>query len=117
MNENDIKRMIEETYDDSREDSLRGMIGVFYSRKMWSTAVMVWAWGLIFMAGAIYCAVKFFGDITVRDQIMYATLFVTCWVGVAIMKMFAWQMLHRHSIKREIKQLELRIAELTARLK
>jgi len=29
------------------------------------------------------------------------------------MKIFAWQMLHRNSIKREIKRLELRIAEMT----
>jgi hypothetical protein len=28
------------------------------------------------------------------------------------MKIFAWQMLARNSIKREIKRLELRIAEL-----
>jgi hypothetical protein len=36
---------------------------------------------------------------------------------MAIMKIFAWQMIHRNSIKREIKRLELRIAELSEMVK
>ena len=33
------------------------------------------------------------------------------WIGS--MKIFAWEMIHRNSIRREIKRLELRIAELS----
>lgn len=33
------------------------------------------------------------------------------------MKIFAWEMVHRHSIKREIKRLALRVAELSETLK
>jgi len=113
----DLKRMLDEPYDESREDTYRDMFCTFYSRKMRSTAILVWGFGLLFFVGVVYSAVEFFGDTTVRDQIMYAALFVSFWFGVGIMKVFAWEMLHRHSIKREIKRVELRIAELTETVK
>ncbi len=36
---------------------------------------------------------------------------------ISIVKIIAWQMAHRHGIKREIKRLELRIAELNKTVK
>jgi uncharacterized membrane protein YciS (DUF1049 family) len=43
---------------------------------------------------------------------MYAAFFV-CLVLIAyLIKVFAWIMVSRNSIKRELKRLELRIAEL-----
>ena len=48
----DIRRILDDTYDDSREDSIRSMIGDFYSRKMLSTAVLHLDLGLIFFVGA-----------------------------------------------------------------
>jgi len=112
MNDEQIKRMIEDTYDDSREDTIRSMVGEFYSRKMLSIAILVWAFGIIFFGGAAYCGVEFFKADQTKHQIMYASIFVLFVEGIALMKIFAWQMLARNSIKREIKRLELRIAEL-----
>ena len=36
---------------------------------------------------------------------------------MTLIKVFAWQMIHRMSIKRDIKKLELRIAELNQTVK
>mgnify|MGYP006303109123 CR=1 FL=1 len=114
MQDETIKRILEdsETYDDSRENTLREMLGDFYSRKMMSVAILVWVWGLVFIAGAVYSAVRFFDDIGTKDQIMYAALFIIFLMWLGLMKVFAWLMITRNGIKREVKRLELRIAEL-----
>ncbi len=117
MNEEDIKKILEDTYDDSKEDSILSMARDFYSRKMWSTAVVVWIWGIIFFAGAVYSAIQFFETDETQLQIMYAAIFVPCVLAIGFMKVFAWEMVHKHSIKREIKRLELRIAELAETVK
>ena len=62
---------------------------------------------------AIYACVKFFDSALAKDQILYATVFLTCVVFISMVKTFAWQMMHRNSIKREIKRLAIRLAELT----
>lgn len=112
MNDEQIKRMIEDTYDDSREDTIRSMVSEFYSRKMLTTALLVWGWAIVFFAGAVYCGYRFLKTDDVRSQIMHAALFICFYVSIGLMKVFAWGMIHRHNIKREIKRLELRIAEL-----
>lgn len=114
MNQDELKKIIEgsDQYDQGRQDGLLGMIGDFYSRKMLPTVVLVWGMGITFMAGAIVSAVMFFATEQVQYQIMWAVIFLTCIQWVGSMKVFAWQMIHRNSIKREIKRLELRIVDM-----
>jgi hypothetical protein len=112
----DIRKMLDDPYDDSRENSIRSMIGEFYSRRMLSTAVFVWVVAMIVMAGAIFSAVRFFAAEEIKAQILYATLFLTFVHFIALMKVFAWQMIHRNRTAREIKRLEIRIAELSKSL-
>jgi hypothetical protein len=118
MEDETIKRILEdnEAYDDSKESTIREMLSDFYSRKMMSIAIIVWLWAIIFLGGAIYSGVKFFDNVETKGQIMYATLFVCSFVGVGLMKVFAWQMIARNGIMREIKRQELRIVELTKML-
>ncbi|MBL7189304.1 MAG: hypothetical protein ISS70_23495 [Phycisphaerae bacterium] len=116
MNDEQIKKIINGTYDEPREDTIGSMLKDFYNRRMLSIVVFVWVWG-IFVAGvAIFGAVKFFGTDQTRSQIMYAAIFIAGCQFVALTKIFAWQMIHRNSIKREIKRLELRIAALAGSL-
>ena len=119
MEDEQIKKIIDSTepYDQKKEDGLMVMVGDFYTRKMLSTVILVWSMGLIFMAGAVYCGIKFFKTSEIQYQIMYAVIFLTCIQWVSAIKVFAWQMIHRKNIKREIKRLELRIAELTEVIK
>jgi uncharacterized membrane protein YciS (DUF1049 family) len=114
MNDDKIRQMIDGNYDDSREDTIRSMLSEFYSRKMAATAVVMWVIGVLFLAAAVYSAVAFFGTAETKYQILHAAVFICSFYAMGLMKIFAWQMLHRNSIKREIKRLELRIAELTA---
>ena len=117
MNEEQIKKIIEDNYDESRENTIWSMVGDFYNRKMLSTVILVWSLGIIFMIGAVLSGVKFFRTSDTQYQMMYAVIFLTCLQWVSSLKIFAWQMIHRNSIKREIKRLELRIAELNESVK
>jgi len=52
-----------------------------------------------------------------KDQIMCAAIFVWCILLMGILKVLGWLALTKHLIGREVKRLELRIAELNKSLK
>ncbi|MEJ2702305.1 MAG: hypothetical protein P8Z79_07670 [Sedimentisphaerales bacterium] len=112
MNDEEVRKIIEDTYDEPRENTIWSMVGDFYNRKMLSIVIFTWAWGMLLVAGAIYSAVRFFGDIGTKSQIMYVAIFLVCCQFLVLVKIFAWQLIHRNGLRREIKRLELRIAEL-----
>jgi len=112
MNDEQIKKIIEDTYDVVREDTVWTMLKDFYNRKMLSSIILLWTYFLIFLALAIFSGIKFFKTDQTQYQIMYAAIFICCIQFFALIKIFGGQMIHRNSLKREIKRLELRIAEL-----
>jgi cellulose synthase/poly-beta-1,6-N-acetylglucosamine synthase-like glycosyltransferase len=113
MNDEQVKKMLEDTYDESRENTLRSMLKEFYNRKMLSVVILVWIGAVIFIAGAVYTGIQFFNTDQTQRQIMFAAIFIVCWQVVGQLKTFAWLMIHKNSIKREIKRLEFRIVELS----
>jgi hypothetical protein len=117
MNEEEIKKIINDIYDDSKEDSCRTMMRDFFSEKLRWVMITVYAWFFIFMVPVIISAILFFRTEQTKFQIMYAAIFVCCTLSIGFLKVLAWVMLQRHSIKREIKRLELRIAELAETVK
>jgi len=48
---------------------------------------------------------------------MYAAGFVCFVHGISLIKIFAWQIIHRNGLRREIKRLEIRIAVLNETVK
>lgn len=112
MDDEQIKKIIDDTYDESREDTFGSMFRDFYNWRMRSIIIFVWTWGLFVGFVAVYGAVMFFRAEETKPQIMYAALFIAGCQFIALTKIFAWQMIHRNSIKREIKRLELQIAAL-----
>ncbi len=118
MNNEQIKKIIEspEEYDYTKEDTLWSMARDFYSRKMRSTAILVFVWCGTYATLAVFSAIQFFRADLTKFQIMYAAFFVCCIQLYAAAKVFSWQAVHRNSIKREIKRLELRIAALAKSL-
>ena len=117
MNEQDIKKIIEDTYDNDREDTLRSMIHDFYNRKMLSKVILIWVYALIFIGLTIFSGIRFFDTAQIKEQLMYATIFICAVQFICLLKVFAWQMIHRNGIKREIKRLELKILELAETVK
>jgi len=117
MNEEEIKKIIDDTYDDSREDTLLSMVGQLYSQKMVPSMIVHLAYSLPFIVGAVFCGIKFFKTDLAQYQIMYAAIFVCCIQFCIFSKTKYWQMLYKINISREIKRLELRIAELAETIK
>ena len=117
MNEEEIKKIIDDTYDDSREDTLLSMVGQLYSQKMVPSLIVHGVYSLPFIVGAVFCGIKFFKTDQTQFQIMYATIFVCCIEFCIFSKNKYWQMLYKINISREIKRLELRIAELNETVK
>ena len=102
---------------DTSDYSLWSMAGQFYNRKMISIVILVWVYSLVFIALAIFSGIKFFKVTQTQDQLMYAVLFICSVQFITLLKIFAWQMIHRNSIKREIKRLEIRVAALNETVK
>ena len=119
MNDEQIKKIIDspEEYDESKEDTLLSMVGQLYSRKMFPSLIAHGAYSLVFIVLAVFCGIKFFNAEQVQFQMMYAAIFVCCVQFVVLRKVIYWQMLHKNNISREIKRLELRIAELSQIIK
>ncbi len=117
MNDEQIKEIIEDTYDESKEDNLLSMVGQLYSRKMFSSLFAHVAYSSVFIVLAVFCAFKFFETDEMQLQIMYAVIFICCIQFVVLRKNIYWQMLHKNSISREIKRLEISIAELSETVK
>jgi len=93
------------------------MVGEFYNRKMLPVIALTWGWFLVFLALAIFIAGRFFKADDAKSQIMYAAVFVCCFQFFVLIKIFAWQMIHRLSIKRAIRRLEMRVVELNESVK
>ncbi len=96
------------------EDTLRSFLRELYGRKMASTIVAAWGIALIYVAVAVWSAVRFFGAADTRSQIMWAAIFLACFMAIGLIKVFAIMMVHRQSVRREIRRLEAKVAELAA---
>ena len=106
MNNEEIKSNVYETRSELEEDSIWTMASDFYSKEMFSAAIIVWIWAIIFFVGAVYCGIQFTKADQTKSQIMYAALFVCCFNGICLMKILGCQMIHRQGIKRAIKKLK-----------
>ena len=117
MNDESMEKTIDAYYDTNRENWFASAARVFYSRRMLSVAILVWAHFLFFLALALVCGYLFLESDQTKDQIMYAAFFVCCIQIGYMIKVYAWQIVNRHSIQREVKRLELRFTELCQSLK
>ena len=106
MNDEQTKKNVNDNCNESKDDSIWSMARDFYGPKMRSTAILVWVWGIIFFIPAVYSTIKFFKTDQTKDLILYAAIFICCFNGICLMKVFAWMMIQRLAIKREIKKLK-----------
>lgn len=119
--EDEIKRGFseaekEDLYDTSREDTIREMFTSAFHGRTWWMATIAWIYMLGWTAVAVLAAVWFFRATEVKDLIMFARIFLTMVVFVGLTKMWYIMLINRNSVKREVKRLELRVAELTETL-
>jgi hypothetical protein len=117
MSNEQIRKIIEDSYDESKEEGLRSIVRDFYTRKQLSSAILAWALAIFFIGLAIYSGIHFFRTDQTQWQITYAALFIVGVHEFGMIRSFVWQMAHRQNLKRDLKRLELRVAELSEMLK
>lgn len=91
------------------------LIETFRGRWRW-LVVMAFAMGIVVTALTVLCAYRFFHAETTQAMIGWATGFVTCSLLILLVKVWYWMELNRNSVTREIKRLELQVAQLSRRL-
>ena len=69
-----------------------------------------------FVLVAVVAAVQFFQVETVNEMIAWACAFMFCWIAIGMMKVWFWMELSKNTVIREVKRVELQIAQLTNRL-
>jgi hypothetical protein len=115
--DDDIRKVLRDTEPSDLDEIDRGlevrewMVHGFRGKMRWATLVL-WLYAV---AGGVLAAVaawQFWNADQVWDMVLYATLFLVGVGLVAFMKLWYWQILNRNNVLREIKRLELRIAEL-----
>lgn len=103
-------------YDEAHDNTIQAMLSEFYNRKMTSIVVLVLGMGVTFMGAGILSLFLFFRTEDIKLQIFYAVMFLMFMQFLGMMKVFAWQMIHRNSLKREIKRLEIRLQDISEKL-
>jgi len=115
--DSDIRKVLRDAEASHPDDIDRGiefrqmLVDGFRGKMRWATLVL-WAYGLGGTALAVFSAVRFFAAQEVRDLVLYAALFLVGSGLVAFMKLWYWTLMNRNTVLREVKRLELRVAEL-----
>jgi cell shape-determining protein MreC len=104
--------MVDDMYNEPKENSLKSMIGDFYNRQNTSSIIFVWVVALILVVMAVLCGRAFFMAPDTRTQILFATFFLIIMGQFQFLRGLVLQASQRNSIQRELKRLELHIAEL-----
>jgi|GEM_PF-4322535 len=85
------------------------MMKDFYNREMAPWVALTWFWFVVAIVGMIWCGVRFFAAEAVKDQIAYAVGFVCFFQFIPLLKVFAWLLITRRAIARDIRRLEERV--------
>jgi hypothetical protein len=119
MNDEQIKKIIDspEEYNDTKEETYISYARDFFKNSQQWAIILVFVHFFFFLALAILSGILFLISETTKYQIMYAALFVVLFLIAYLIKIFAWVWGSRNIISREIKRLELRIAELSNAVK
>jgi phosphatidylglycerophosphate synthase len=119
MDKNQMKQIIDQPLDPEhiREGTYFSMFSDFYTRN--NRVVIFWVWGnaLVFLTLLVVTAILFFLTNNTQYHILYAALFI-CSVQVIILtKIVYFLAVIRNRTLRDVKRLELGIAEMNETLK
>jgi phosphatidylglycerophosphate synthase len=119
MDKNQMKQIIDQPLDPEhiREGTYFSMFSDFYTRN--NRVVIFWVWGnaLVFLTLLVVTAILFFLTNNTQYHILYAALFI-CSVQVIILtKIVYFLAVIRNRTLRDVKRLELCIAEMNETLK
>jgi len=89
---------------------------LFQGRGRWLN-VMAFVMVLVLFIAAVYCGVRFFEAEDVPTMLKWGSVAWLCWIGTGFLKLWTWMEMERFAVVREIKRLELQVANLAAHLR
>ena len=119
MDREQLKSIVESTteYDETREDTIRAWLRDAYCKRMRWVTLGVNIGYLLLVVPIVISVVIFFRTDNTTHQIACAVVFVSCSHWIGFLSVFGWVMMQRPRLNREVKRLELRIAESIEMLK
>lgn len=105
-----------QAYDDLGEQSLVAMLlGVFRGR-MRFVSIASGIIMLVFLVFAIYAGIRFLDTDVPSEQILWGAVFFLMSGSVMTMKIWYWMEMQKNQMIREIKRVELQVANLASKL-
>ncbi len=108
----------EETEIDERifdEPGVFELLTSSFRGKMRHLAVLGIVMGIVMMAVGIYSLTRFLNAPDVPGMLRWGALMFFSILGITAMKIWHWMEMQRHALTREIKRLELQVANLAAK--
>lgn len=123
-NMEDIDKLIKETlteeeskfYDDLDEQNLFKMIGGLYKGKNAWLIIIMHVVNVIVFGLLIYCIIKTTEVENTNDLMLWIAGAIFCFITMSMLKIFAWMQMHKNSVMREMKRLEIQISSLSGRM-
>ncbi len=94
------------------EPSIFEMVTSMFRGKLRYLAIGAMVMGIVFMAISVYSLTRFLATDDIPTMLRWGALMVLSMTAVASMKIWHWMEMQRHALTREIKRLELQIANL-----
>lgn len=120
----DIDKLIKETltleeakfYDELDEQGLFGMIkGLLKGKNSWLVLIMN-AFNVLVFILLIYCIIQTTEVERTNDLIIWVGASIFCLIIMSVIKIIFWMHMHKNSVMRELKRLELQISSLSGRM-
>ncbi len=92
------------------------VFSLFRGRWRWMNVLIVVVMLALFVA-AVVTGIRFFEADDAATMLRWGAVAWLCWFAVGFLKLWTWMEMERFAIVREIKRLELRVANLSARLR
>lgn len=115
LSQKEFDQMFDDEIGPIEEESLFEMTAQLFRGRALHITILVMGFTIAFMVLAIYAAVQFFDASETKDLLLWSVVFLYSGMCVAMLKMWTWMDMHKNSITREVKRLELQIARLRAK--
>lgn len=115
--DDDIRNALRSPADEARllgagDEGMIQRIAATFQGRMRSWVVLTWVATLFWTGVCVWAAIAFFRATEIRDWIMYACIFLSAGMAVAMMKLWYLMEMNRNTHTREIKRVELQLARL-----
>lgn len=122
FNDDDIREALNREYSDAEleragDEGLWRQVAATFKSRMRFWVILIWIVALVLTAACVWLAVMFFQAETTRDWIMYATGFLLALMMIGHIKLWYYMEMNKNTHTREIKRLELQLAQWREELK